>query len=65
MEGLLKLPNVTLLKHDVDKNDLPAGRFDLIQTRLVRMHGGIDRAAVVRKLISSAKARRLVSLGGA
>jgi len=51
MEGLLKLPNVPL-KHDVDKDDLPAGLFDLIHTRVVLMHG-IDRAAVVRNLISA------------
>ena len=55
MEGLPNAPNVTLLKHDVDKDATPAGPFDLIHTRVVLMHGGIDRAAVITKLISVLK----------
>jgi hypothetical protein len=55
MEGLPKSPNVTLLKHDVDKDDTPAGPFDLIHTRVVLMHGGINRGPVIKKLISALK----------
>jgi precorrin-6B methylase 2 len=55
MKGLPKSPNVTLLKHDVDKDDTPAGPFDLIHTRVVLMHGGINRPEVIRKLISALK----------
>ena len=55
MEGLPKSPNVTVLKHDVDKDDTPPGPFDLIHTRVVLMHGGINRAEVIRKLISALK----------
>jgi SAM-dependent methyltransferase len=55
MRGLRRSPNVTLLKHDIDKDETPAGSFDLIHTRVVLMHGGINRAEVVRKLISALK----------
>jgi hypothetical protein len=50
MERLSELPNVTVLKHNVDQEDTPAGTFDLIHTRVVLMHGGINRTAVIQKL---------------
>ena len=55
MEALPKLPNLRLLKHDVDKDETPAGPFDLIHTRVVLMHGGINRAAVISKFVSALK----------
>ena len=55
MQGLGDLPNLIVLKHNVDKDETPVGPFDLIHTRLVMMHGGIDRPACVRKLVSALK----------
>lgn len=55
MEGLPQPPNLTVFKHDVDKDAVPEGPFDLIHTRVVLMHGGINRAAVISKLISALK----------
>jgi len=55
VERLSELPNVTVLKHNVDKDDTPSGPFDLIHTRVVLMHGGINRTAVIKKLISALK----------
>ena len=55
MERLHQLPNVRLLRHDVDKDELPGGPFDLIHTRVVLMHGGINRTTVISKLITALK----------
>ncbi len=55
LERLPRSPNLTLMKHDVDKDAMPAGSFDLIHTRVVLMHGGINRAEVIGKLVSALK----------
>jgi precorrin-6B methylase 2 len=62
MERLSELRNVTVLKHNVNQDDTPADPFDLIHTRIVLMHGGINRTAVIQKLISALKPRGLLVL---
>jgi 2-polyprenyl-3-methyl-5-hydroxy-6-metoxy-1,4-benzoquinol methylase len=47
--------NLRLLQHDVGKDDAPAEFFDLIHTRVVLMHGGINRDTVIGSLVSALK----------
>ena len=62
MGRLSDLPNVSLLKHNVNQDDTPTGPFDLIHTRVVLMHGGINRTAVIKKLIAALKPGGLLVL---
>jgi len=62
LERLSELGNVTVLKHNVDRDDMPCGPFDLIHTRIVLMHGGINRTEVIKKLICALKPGGLLFL---
>ena len=62
IETLPKLANISVLKHNVNEDDPLAGPFDLIHTRVVLMHGGINRTAVIEKLIAALKPGGLLVL---
>jgi len=48
------LPNVEVLCHDITRDPLPAGAFDLIHTRLVLIHLP-ERDDVLRRLVAALK----------
>src|SRR5689334_19366850 len=50
----LRLPNVEVVQHDVGKDPLPAGSFDVIHSRLVIMHVP-ERRQVLGKLVDALK----------
>src|SRR5579884_2803998 len=48
----LEEPNLTVLTHDITKDELPAGEFDLIHMRLL-LDMMPDKKAIVRKLMAA------------
>ncbi|MFE0465024.1 class I SAM-dependent methyltransferase [Kitasatospora sp. NPDC058965] len=50
----LPAPTVEVLRHDVTRDPLPAGQFDLVHARLLLVHLP-DRAAVLRRLADAVR----------
>jgi SAM-dependent methyltransferase len=54
LNDLRELGNIEVLRHDITKDELPTGRFDLVHARLVLIHLP-ERERVLAGMVSSAK----------
>lgn len=54
LDGLREQGNIEVLKHDITKDELPTGKFDLAHARLVLFHLA-ERERALAKMISSVK----------
>jgi SAM-dependent methyltransferase len=50
MDGLPERPNLRVVRHDISKEDLPEGGFDLVHARLVLLHVP-ERLAALDRLV--------------
>ena len=58
----IKVPNLTVQRHDIRVDPLPEDCFDLVHTRLVLLHVP-ERAAVLERLVRTARPGRRVVVG--